>query len=178
MSKRFLCLLLCLCLFALPACAEKESITVTASFYPMYITLLALTRDVPGLSLSCLAPADTGCVHDYQLTTADRRLLERTDLLVINGGGMEAFLEPLLPQLKGRVANASEGLALLPAGGGGALHGEGTENPHLWVSLPGNMAQVRNLCEALAALDPENEERYRANGAAYLEKLDALYARM
>ena len=35
----------------------------------------------------------SGCLHDYELSPADMKALEYADLFVINGAGMEAFID-------------------------------------------------------------------------------------
>ncbi len=53
-------------------------------------------------------------MHDYQLTTKDRKALEKADLLLVNGAGMEAFLEGVKQQYKQLpVVDTSVGVELL-----------------------------------------------------------------
>ena len=55
----------------------------------------------------------------------------------------------------------------------------GHSDPHVWMDVSGWMKAVDVVADALVAFDPSNEASYRANAAAYLEKLKALddYAR-
>lgn len=178
MRTRILALLL-VCLLLVPtANAQTDDLHVVASFYPMYCMLLNLTRDVPGVSVECLAPSDIGCVHDYQLTTADRRRLDQADLLVINGVGMEAFLTPMLPQLSATVVDASAGLSLLALEGTILRGDDARYNEHVWVSIPLAIQQLETIADALAQADPGHAELYEANRAAYTQTLEALYQRM
>ena len=94
---------------------DEETLIVT-SFYPMYILTANLAKDVPGVSVVNLTENQTGCLHDYQLVTKDMIKLNSADLLVMNGGGMESFLENVVasyPDLK--VVEASEGITMLPS---------------------------------------------------------------
>ena len=114
----------------------------------------------------------TGCLHDYQLTPQDLITLEKADVFIINGAGMEAFLDKAIrqqPQLK--VVNASNGIALL-------RDKTGEENPHVWVSISNTILQVNNIAEQLAAIDSANAAQYRSNAAEYVQKLSALRDRM
>lgn len=93
--------------------AEGDTVIVT-SFYPMYILTANLCKEVPGVSVVNLTENQTGCLHDYQLTTKDMVQLNEADLLVINGGDMESFLpaiEASYPNLP--IVNASEGISML-----------------------------------------------------------------
>ena len=93
---------------------DKEGFTVVTSFYPMYILTSNLTKDIPGVSVVNLTENQTGCLHDYQLTTQDMIELDSADLLVMNGGGMESFIEGVLtsyPELE--VVEAGKGIQML-----------------------------------------------------------------
>ena len=55
---------------------------------------------------------------------------------------------------------------------------EGPEyDEHVWLSLKNASVLVDALAEAIAAADPDHGELYRANAAAYREKLDQLDGR-
>ena len=74
-----------------PAQTESE-VTVVTSFYPMYIAALNIIGDADAVLLENLSEPQTGCLHDYQLTAADMKLLSTADVFVVNGGGIESFL--------------------------------------------------------------------------------------
>lgn len=96
--------------------SERSEITVVTSFYPMYILTENLAKNVPGVKVVNLTENQTGCLHDYQLTTQDMIEIDHASMLVLNGGGMEGFIEGVIeqyPELP--VVKASEGIELLPA---------------------------------------------------------------
>lgn len=95
--------------------SEKSEIAVVTSFYPMYILTENLAKNVPGVKVVNLTENQTGCLHDYQLTTQDMIEIDHASMLVLNGGGMEGFIENVIeqyPELP--VVRASEGIELLP----------------------------------------------------------------
>ena len=98
MLKRCLAALLCACL-CLPACgcAQEETLTVTATFYPLYLTAINIARDVEGVEIVCLAPPQAGCLHDYQMTAADRCALADSDV-VIQAQGWRLFWTSCCPR--------------------------------------------------------------------------------
>ena len=57
----------------------------------MYVFTLNLTAGVEGVTVKNMALPQTGCLHDYALTTADMKALAAADLFVVNGAGMEQF---------------------------------------------------------------------------------------
>lgn len=69
-----------------------ENFTVVTSFYPMYIAALNIVDGASGVNLENLSEPQTGCLHDFQLTPEDMKLLSTADMFIINGGGIESFM--------------------------------------------------------------------------------------
>ena len=91
-----------------------DMLTVVTSFYPMYIATLNVVDGVEGVRLENLSEPQTGCLHDFQLTPEDMKLLSTADVFVINGGGIESFMSDVAkayPKLD--VVEACEDVALL-----------------------------------------------------------------
>lgn len=148
--------------------AAERPLKILASFYPMYVMTLNVAGQIPGVSVECLAPPVTGCLHDYQLTPADLKKLAGAGLFVANGAGMETFIEKAVAQSpKLKIIDASEGVRLT-----------GNGNPHVWVSIGGAIAQTRNIAQGLAKADPAHADAYRANAAEYIARLEALRKEM
>jgi zinc transport system substrate-binding protein len=178
---------------------QEGAFTVVTSFYPMYIAAKNVIGDADGVALSNLSEPQTGCLHDYQLTPADMRLLSTADVFIINGGGIESFLSDVAeayPKLV--ILEASEDVELLEESTGhredeydyaadriGARGNEDTAetagdsedsdaNAHAWMSVASYRVQVATIAEHLAQIDPANAQLYRANAAAYDSKLAEL----
>ncbi len=161
--------------------AGASKVKIVTSFYPMYIFTKNIIKDVEGVSVVNMAEPKAGCLHDYQMTPADMKIIEDADIMVINGAGMESFLDKItkeLPELK--IVEASKGLELLEeeenhheAEGENGEHNEHehTVNAHIWVSISGAMDEVKNIGDQLAVADPENAEKYKSNVLDYVEKL-------
>ncbi len=89
-------------------------VVVAASFYPMYIAAWNVAGDVPGVTVENMAQPSAGCLHDYQLTPSDLILLSGADIFVVNGGGIENFLEDVAEQYPSlEIVTASQGIELL-----------------------------------------------------------------
>lgn len=91
-----------------------DMLTVVTSFYPMYIAALNIVDGVEGVRLENLSEPQTGCLHDFQLTPEDMKLLSTADVFVINGGGIESFMSDVAkayPKLD--VVEACEDVVLL-----------------------------------------------------------------
>ena len=92
---------------------DGEFLLVT-SFYPMYVLAENLTAEAEDVTVSNLTENQTGCLHEYQLFPEDMKLLTRADAFLINGAGMELFMDNVLeatPKLP--VREASHGIMLL-----------------------------------------------------------------
>ncbi|WP_315443371.1 metal ABC transporter solute-binding protein, Zn/Mn family [uncultured Selenomonas sp.] len=179
-TSKVLSLLLLVLSIALVGCggadkaAEKktaEPFRIVTSFYPMYVATINITDGVDGVEVYNMTKPQTGCLHDYQLMTEDMKTLEKADAFVINGAGMEDFMDKVTEQQKKlKVIDASRGIEL--------IHDEEGDNPHVWLSVTEAIAQVRNIADQLKEADPAHADAYEKNAAAYIEKLTALKTEM
>ncbi|MBE9113770.1 zinc ABC transporter substrate-binding protein [Nodosilinea sp. LEGE 07298] len=55
-------------------------------------------------------------------------------------------------------------------------HHHGENNPHVWLDPKRAIQQVENIRDGMIAVDPEGEEIYTANAAAFIAELEALDA--
>jgi zinc transport system substrate-binding protein len=159
-------------LFSVSALAEIPKIKIVTSFYPMYVAVLNVAGNTPGVTVANMTKQISGCLHDYQLSPDDMKTLLNADIFVVNGAGMESFLEKVIkdrPNLK--IVNASEGIDLIKGK-------DNIENPHVWVSISLHKKQIDNIAAGLSEYDPENAKTYRKNADAYLIKLEELRIKM
>lgn len=180
--KKVISLVLALLLCCAPALASAE--TVVVSFYPIYLFALNLLDGVDGVELASLAEPTSGCLHDYQLQTSDMKALAQADVFLINGAGMEGYLDgvfeafPTLP-----VTDASQGVALLEdCSEHGHDHDDAEHdhdhafNAHIWLDAGNAVLMVNNLADGLIAALPAHAEAIAANRDAYTSRLSALDA--
>ena len=177
--------------------ADEEFVVVT-SFYPMYIATMNVIGDTEGVTLKNLSEPQTGCLHDFQLTPADMKLLSTADVFIINGGGIESFMEDIAKQYPELVIiEACEDIELLceteahghehEAGDttskdSDVIHGEEDThaehdhdvNAHAWMSVANYRKQVENIASGLAKIEPEFAESFLANAGNYDRKLEEL----
>lgn len=173
---------------------SSDSLTIVTSFYPIYISTLNIIKDVPGVNLVNMTKAQTGCLHDYQLSPEDLKTLSNASIFVINGAGMEGFLDRVISNQKDlNIVTASEGISLLSSEGEEHSHDDDhdneeehsddhdhdhEDNPHVWVSITKNIEQVKNIAKGLSEYDPANAAKYEENANAYIQKLEDLRAEM
>lgn len=173
--KKILSLTLIVLMFTLISCAsdnkqdEKKNLKIVTSFYPMYLETLNITRGVSGVEVVNLTPAQVGCLHDYQLTPEDMKTLETADIFVINGLGMESFLDKVVEELPNlKIINASDTPDIIP------IMEDGVPNPHVWMSVYYAIKQVKNISLKLRELDPEHADEYRMHTLEYVDELTTL----
>ncbi len=164
---------------------SSDELNIVTSFYPIYISTLNIIKDVPNVNLINMTKAQTGCLHDYQLAPEDLKTLSKSDIFVINGAGMEGFLDKVISNEKDLdIVDASDGIQLLTADSEEHSHDDEDpnhdheDNPHVWVSISNNIRQVQNIADGLAKYDPINADKYAANAKEYINKLESLKSEM
>lgn len=150
---------------------QSAGLKVVTSFYPIYIAALNVAADVPGVEIINLTKPFTGCLHDYQLTPNDMTTLFKASIFIVNGLGMESFLDKALAQAPGmEIIDASRGIEPIYSGA--------VPNPHVWLSVSNAMLQVENIADGLSRRDPAHAELYRRNAGRYKDRLTGLGEKM
>ncbi len=173
MIKKMLAILLLL--ISLPVASQAE--TIVTSFYPIWLFTLNLVHDLPDVTVYNLAAPDTGCLHDYQLQTADMKVLSAADAFLVNGAGMESFL----PQIESSfhdlpVIDACAGIPLLSSVNDTMFGEAETEyNAHVWLNPLLAEKMVQNLADGLSGLMPAHREKIQQNCLLYIDRLTALH---
>ena len=164
----------------------NNKLTIVTSFYPMYISTLNIVKDIPNVEVINMTAPQTGCLHDYSLSTKDLKTLSNADILIINGAGMESFLDDVIDEYSDlKIIEASKGIDLIED----TEHDDHTENhdhedhdhdvnPHVWVSISKNIEEVSNIAEELSSLDPNHANEYQDNANEYIAKLENLKTEM
>jgi zinc/manganese transport system substrate-binding protein len=116
-----------------------------------------------------------GDVHVYAPTPADAKTLALANLVVVNGLGLEGWLDRLIAVSGSNapVVVASRGIRprhTTDATGSNRL----VSDPHAWQSVANAETYVGNIRDGLTAADPTGKEFYETSAAAYLAKLAAL----
>lgn len=148
-------LILLAALLLLPGCAqtsEEDTLHILCTTYPVYLLATDLTAQSEDVEVDLLVNSQTSCLHDYTLTVADMKAIERADVIVMSGAGLEDFMDDALSSSDAAVIDCSEGIGLLPspehAGHDGHAHEE-EYDPHYWMD-PSRFLEAReNLYSAL-----------------------------
>lgn len=155
---------------------DKPQVLVTA--YPLYVAAQNILNGTDEIELTLLSGAGAGCLHDYQLTPADRLAIERADRVMTVTAGEDT---PFLKQVDGQrlIHTAKDVEMLCVHGDHGHNHDHGQTdaqeyNEHVWLS-PARYSQMTVAAmEALIDLDPGNASVYRENTANYMMSISGV----
>jgi len=178
--------------------AEVHKLRVLTTFLPVY----CFTASVAGnlAEVENLLPANVE-PHDYQFSRKDLQRLAQADLIVINGLGLERWLEKafqnsapnrrksvveMFSGLGDQLIVASQSHATDPSDQSHPSHRSsvvaGREllgappNPHVWLDPRLARHAVTNILRALQETDPTHAAGYAANAEVYLARLEHLDA--
>lgn len=171
---------------------QAPDLSVVTSTYPLYALASAVAAGADGVEVSRLNTGEVSCLHDYTLTVADMRRLEQADLLLLNGAGLEEFLDDVLTQLDpNAVVDCSAVIDLLEGDGGHhseeaqdghadehdhGHHHDHEHDPHYWMDPRNAAAAAALIAERLSAADPEHAALYASNAAQVSQALNDSYA--
>ena len=183
--KRIISCMLALTVFVSVCCScvaektNKDKILLVASFYPVYIFTLNIVDDIPEFSVECMAEQNVGCLHDYQILSKDARLISDSDAFIINGAGMEEFLEDVYISVDDiKVIDSSKNVEVIEE-----CHEEHHEadehhhhsvNSHIWMSVKNAIVQCENIATELSQLYPQYKEEIEKNKSEYIVRLENL----
>lgn len=146
----------------------KTGIKIVTTFYPLY----DFTTKVVGnlATVENMTPAGVE-PHDFEPSPRDLETLYSADLIVMNGAGLDAWVENNEKELEGRgikVLKMSEHLPLL-------TEGEKSEyDPHFWLDPIFAQKETEVIRDALIELLPEKRAQLLRQANAWIQKLRAL----
>lgn len=150
--------------------SPDDKISIVTSFYPLYF----FTDQIVGTNaiISNITPPGVE-PHDYELTPRDVALLERSDLIIVNGGGLEPWAENISVNMQNKpvtmLFTAGELLSR-------SVEEDGTKqpDPHVWLDPVLAKKQVEQITQAVISLDPSNAHIYQQNTEHLMQRLDEL----
>lgn len=127
--------------------------------------------------------------HSYEATAQDRLTVQDADLVVLNGGGYDQFMEDLAADSGATVVNAVEVSGLQPEDhdhdhseeahaegedGEEHHHDHGEFNEHVWYNLDVMGEVTDRVASDLGDLDSDGADAYRQNAEDFGGQLDEL----
>ncbi len=130
-------------------------------------------REVGGDDIALTVLLKPGAeAHEFEITTAVAAAIERSDLILESGAGLEVWLEGALATLGGRdrLRDMSEGVALRAPDD---AEDAGGVDPHYWLTAPNASRMVENVQAALSAARPELAAQFADRAATYVARLES-----
>jgi zinc transport system substrate-binding protein len=150
--------------------SQSKKIQVVASFYPLYY----FASQIGGNKVEVANITPPGAEpHDYEPTTQDIAHIEKTSILILNGGQLEAWGDKIKEDLKGKnveIVIAADGLVTQDVQEEGQL----MKDPHVWLDPVLAKKEAQNITRAFIKVAPENTAFYEANEKSLETKLDSL----
>lgn len=152
-------------LLAAAALSGAPALVRAASGLPVVATFsiladMAAQIGGAGVTVQSLVPTN-GDTHGYQPRPSDLRSLQKAALVVMNGLGMEGWMERLLQASGGTgpVVTASAGIV--------PRYNDGLPDPHAWQDPANGAIYAANIAAGLARADPARADFFRSNGQTY-----------
>ena len=107
--------------------------------------------------------------HSFKPTAKDIRALQNAKLVVINGLNFEPWMQRLLKaaDYQGQVVVASDGIVPIKIT-------EKVSDPHAWQEVNNTQQYVKNITQALIAIDSKHQADYQQQSQDYLQQLQQL----
>lgn len=139
---------------------NKDTITVTTSFYPLYF----FAKEIGGDKADIVNITPAGSEpHDYDPTPANIVQIEKSKLLILNGAGLELWGDKIRENLKGKKT------VIL------TMEEEKTvKDPHVWLSPLLAKKQVEKITQGFEQVDSTHSSYYQGNAKELEDTLDAL----
>lgn len=170
---------------------DKNKLNIAASIYP----LADFAAKIGGEHAQVITIVPAGVEpHDWSPKLRDISIMSRSDLLIYQGGGLEAWVTDFLKSLPSdsplqtlevgsglavhheEAGEEEEGHGAEEPGGEGHGHEDGVD-PHTWLSPALAKRMAEKIKEAMIAADPANKADYEANFTALAERFDELDAK-
>jgi zinc transport system substrate-binding protein len=149
---------------------DTSKIAIVTSFYPLYF----LIGEIGGDKINLVNITPTGVEpHEYEPRSLDIALMENSDVIILNGGGLEPWGERIQKNIDASstiIVNASEGLISR-----NVVENEKTiRDPHIWLSPTLVSKMVDTIVLALEKADAPNTDYYETNARSLKTRLEAL----
>jgi zinc transport system substrate-binding protein len=145
----------------------RKKLVVVTTLFPLY----DFARNIggPAVDVSLLLPPGVE-PHDFEPRPADIIRIENSAVFVYTGPYMEPWVARLLSGMdhkKFTVVDASTGITLLKAGGGGV-------DPHIWLDFVKAAEMVENIKNGLVGRTTADRSLFENNARSYQAKLREL----
>ena len=150
--------------------SQNKQLQVVTSFYPLYFFAKEIGGDKANISNLTPASAEP---HDYEPTAQDIAKIEKSNLLVLNGGSLESWgnkIEKEMQEKQITIVTAAENLVNREI----EEEGKKVKDPHVWLDPVLAKQEVIKIEKGFEKADPAHAEYYQKNMKILEGKLDQL----
>ncbi len=164
-----------------PTAPAKETKLIVTTFIPYYV----FTQNLVGENATVINIINnTQEPHDYQLKPSDIVTLQKADLIIRNGLGLDDWVKEAAEKsgTKATIITASDyvtplapqSILELDPNSTGSTDGDANFDPHIWVS-PKNVLQILpHITAALSNIDPDHQTAYQKQLQQYSDRITIL----
>lgn len=151
---------------------EDDRLRIITSIAPLYSYVQNIVGDDADI-VNLIQPGASP--HDYQFSPEDVKDIARADLLIINGAGLENWLDDILEASGNKdlqIIDSSSGIEILGEEEGGEI----LQNPHIWLSPKVAVQQTEAIAGEIISIekDLEKQKRYEENRQKLRNRLSEL----
>lgn len=165
----FPALLLLICSVTASAQIEPDSRPLVVASASIFADM---TKNISGgeVRVEMVVPIG-GDPHIFEPTPESVRLVAKADLILINGLTFEGWMNELITNsgTRAKTITITEGIETIES-----EEYENSADPHAWMTANNGITYVKNIRDALIALDPFNRKTYEFNAGVYLQQLEDL----
>lgn len=162
------------------SCGQKEKTDGKIGVVVTILPQVEFVESVGGEKVEVTVMVPPGAnIHIYEPTPSQLAALAKAEMYARVGSGVEfelVWMDKLVAINRDiLVVDCSQGVALQRMIGEHEDEPEhGLMDPHIWMSPRNAQIMVRNICEGLIQVDPDNKTYYEQNRDVYLQKLTGL----
>lgn len=149
---------------------KSNKIQVVASFYPLYFFSQQIGGEMADVSNVVPAGAEP---HDYEPTSQDMAKMENSKLIILNGGGLEAWSENIQKNINinnTTIITVGDQLITQQV----TQDGQTGMDPHIWLAPQLAEKMVDRIAQGFEQADSANRDYYLSNARQLKDKLASL----
>jgi zinc transport system substrate-binding protein len=146
--------LLLLSVFLLTSCniSHEEENVIYTSFYPIY----DFTKRIVGNHFDVVNLTPYGSEpHDYEPKAKEVVRMTTCKALFLNGLSLEPYQSTLPDEIQKKTYIVTKNIDY--------LYVDNVLDSHVWLSLDNAIAEMRNICDIVSDIDPDNKDEYEKN---------------
>jgi len=115
-------------------------------------------------------------LHAFEPTPQDVAKIEKSQILILNGCGLEEWFNNILPSLSSGKVIIEACAGIPPRQSTTSNHDDHDIDPHFWLDPNLVIHYVENIRDGFIYFDPDNAEHYKSSASQYIQELQELDA--